>query len=382
MKGKRRRHDPEFKARVALEALKGVRTIQEIAKEFDVHPVQVSEWKKTMAKNAASAFGASAGQSGAEEFERERERLHAKIGQQAVELDWLNKKVQTTRSVRDRVGLLDRGHPKISMRKQCLLLGVARSTADYQAAAEDPEDIRIKRLLDEIYLIDPCLGSRRLATVLERDHGVKINRKRLDRLRREMGHEAIWCKPRTSIPDDGHRKYPYLLRKLEVGRPDQVWCADITYVPMPRGHAYLCAVMDWHSRKVLGWAVSNTMGTGLCLEALEMALNSTGRIPEIFNTDQGCQFTSAEWTGRLEELGVRISMDGRGRWMDNVFIERLWRSVKYEEIYLKEHATVLGLQHGLREWFGRYNDWRPHQHLGNLTPAQVYRPSTANPKAA
>lgn len=284
--------------------------------------------------------------------------------------------------MRDRVGLLDRGHPKISMRKQCLLLGVARSTADYQAAAEDPEDIRIKRLLDEIYLIDPCLGSRRLATVLERDHGVKINRKRLDRLRREMGHEAIRCKPRTSIPDDGHRKYPYLLRKLEVGRPDQVWCADITYVPMPRGHAYLCAVMDWHSRKVLGWAVSNTMGTGLCLEALEMALNSTGRLPEIFNTDQGCQFTSAEWTGRLEELGVRISMDGRGRWMDNVFIERLWRSVKYEEIYLKEHATVLGLEQGLREWFGRYNDWRPHQHLGNLTPAQVYRSSTANPKAA
>jgi putative transposase len=277
---------------------------------------------------------------------------------------------------------MDKGHPQISMRRQSKLLGVARSTAAYKPAAEDPEDIRIKRALDETYLIDPCLGSRRLVTVLERDYGVRVNRKRLDRLRREMGHEAIWCRPRTSIPDDGHRKYPYLLRKLAIDRPDHVWCADITYVPMPRGHAYLCAVMDWHSRKALGWAVSNTMGTGLCLEALEMALGSTGKVPEIFNTDQGCQFTSEEWTGRLTGLGVKISMDGRGRWMDNVFIERLWRSVKYEEIYLKEHATIPELQRGLHEWFDRYNHWRPHQHLGNLTPASVYQPSSATPKAA
>lgn len=277
---------------------------------------------------------------------------------------------------------MEKKHPKISMRRQSELLGVARSTAAYKPVAEDPEEIRIKRLLDKIYLIDPCLGSRRLVTVLEREHGIKINRKRLDRLRREMGHEAIWCKPRTSIPDDGHRKYPYLLRNLTIDRSDQVWCADITYVPMPRGHAYLCAVMDWHSRHVLGWAVSNTMGTDLCLEALEMALDFTGRIPEIFNTDQGSQFTSAEWTGRLTELGVKISMDGRGRWMDNVFIERLWRSVKYEEIYLKEHATIPELQQGLGTWFNRYNHWRPHQNLGNLTPAHVYHASTPTPQAA
>jgi putative transposase len=309
--------------------------------------VQVSEWKKTMANNAASVFGSGADRAEAEQFERERERLHAKIGQQAIEL-----------------------------------LGVARSTAAYNPVAKDPEEIRIKRLLDEIYLIDPCLGSRRLVTVLEREHGIKVNRKRLDRLRREMGHEAIWCKPRTSIPDDGHRKYPYLLRKLAIERPDQVWCADITYVPMPRGHAYLCAVMDWHSRHVLGWAVSNTTGTGLCLEALEMALDSTGKFPEIFNTDQGCQFTSAEWTSRLTELDVKISMDGKGRWMDNIFIERLWRSVKYEEIYLKEHATISELQQGLRTWFNRYNHWRPHQNLGNLTPAHVYHATTPTPQAA
>jgi putative transposase len=278
--------------------------------------------------------------------------------------------------------LVDKGHPEISMRSQCELLGVARSSVDYQAVAEDPEDIRIKRLLDEIYMIDPCLGTRRLVTVLARDHGVKVNHKRLRRLRREIGHEAIWCKPRTSIPDDGHRKYPYLLRGLAIVRPDQAWCADITYVPMPGGHAYLCAVMDWYSRKVLGWALSNTMETGLCLEALENALTHTGRVPRIFNTDQGCQFTSGEWTGRLLELGVEISMDGRGRWMDNVFIERLWRSVKYEEIYLFEHSTLTALRAGLVKWFGRYNDWRPHEALGNLTPAMVYQTPPASPQDA
>ena len=266
------------------------------------------------------------------------------------------------------------------MRKQSKLLGVARSTITYKPVEEAPEDILIKRLLDEIYMKDPCLGSRRLVTVLERDYGIKAKRKRVARLRREIGQEAIWCKPRTSIPDSGHRKYPYLLRHLTIARPDQVWCADITYVPMPRGHVYLCAVMDWHSRKVLGWSLSNTMGTDLCLDALEMALCTTGKVPEIFNTDQGCQFTSAEWTGKLTELGVKISMDGKGRWMDNVFIERLWRSVKYERIYLLEHATLPALRASLEEWFESYNNWRPHEKLGNLTPAVVYQasPSTLN----
>jgi len=275
--------------------------------------------------------------------------------------------------VRDRIELVEKTHPELSMSRQCELLGVARSSLYYQAVGESDEDLRIKRLLDEIYLVDPTLGNRRLKTVLRRDYGLKVNRKRLRRLRREMGQETIWCRPRTSIADDGHRKYPYLLREVCVARPDQVWCSDITYVPMPGGHAYLCAVMDWYSRKVLGWAVSNTMGTDLCLEALNRALRNTGTTPEIFNTDQGCQFTSAEWTGRLKELGVKISMDGRGRWMDNVFIERLWRSVKYENIYLHEYATLPALQTGLELWFERYNTWRPHETLGNLTPDTVYQ---------
>jgi len=281
--------------------------------------------------------------------------------------------------MKDRIELVEKKHPELSMRTQCKLLGVARSSLTYAAVAESPENLRIKRLLDEIYLIDPCLGSRRLVTVLNRDQKIEVNRKRLQRLRRQIGHEAIWCKPRTSIPDKSHRKYPYLLRKLKIVRPNQVWCTDITYVPMPGGHAYLCAVMDWHSRKVLGWAVSNTMETGLCLEALENALSDTGQVPEIFNTDQGCQFTSEQWTDRLLELGIKISMDGRGRWMDNVFIERLWRSLKYEEIYLREHATVPALRLGLERWFERYNTWRPHEALGNLTPAVVYRVPPGQP---
>ena len=269
--------------------------------------------------------------------------------------------------------LVEKEHPKLSIRAQCELLGIARSTLDYKPVERSDEETRVIRLMDEIYLKDPCLGSRRVREVLERDHGIIVNRKRLTRLRREMGLETIWCRRKTTISDETHRKYPYLLRHLEVVRPNQVWCTDITYVPMPQGHAYLCVVMDWYSRKVLGWSLSNTMDTAMCLEALDAAVRASENLPEILNTDQGCQFTSKEWTERLSELGIKISMDGKGRWMDNVFIERLWRSVKYEEIYLREHATMYALREGLGEWFERYNTWRPHQALGNRTPSQVHR---------
>ena len=271
-----------------------------------------------------------------------------------------------------RAELVEPNHPHLSIRAQCELLKVARSTFAYQPAPERAEDERLMRLMDEIYLVDPCMGTRKLVAILERDHGEKVNRKRLQRLRRKMGLETIWCRPRTSVPDESHRKYPYLLRDLEVERPDQVWCADITYVPMAQGHAYLCAVMDWHSKKVLGWALSNTMDAALCQRALRLAVEQSKRLPEIFNTDQGSQFTSQEWTAELSGLGIAISMDGKGRWMDNVFVERLWRSVKYEEIYLREHATLPALEAGLRQWFERYNRWRPHQSLGNRTPHQAH----------
>jgi putative transposase len=262
------------------------------------------------------------------------------------------------------------------MRTQCKILGISRSSLSYTPVAESAGDASLKRILDELYLRDPCLGSRRLVTVLERDHGRMVNRKRIQRLRREMGLEAIYCKPRTSIVDKAHRIHPYLLRDLAITKPDQVWCADITYVPMPRGHAYLCAVMDWHTRCVLGWSVSNTMDVALCLSALNKAKAFAGCVPGIFNTDQGSQFTSEEWTGVLTSWGVRISMDGRGRWMDNVFIERLWRSLKYEDIYLREYPNVALLEKGVGKWLHSYNTWRPHETLENCTPSSVYRPKS------
>jgi putative transposase len=282
-----------------------------------------------------------------------------------------------------RAELVEKDHPQLSLRVQCKLLNVARATLDYLPVPESEEDRQLMRLMDEIYLIDPCIGTRRLVGLMERDYGVLVNRKRLQRLRRKMGLETIWCRPRnTSDPDKSHRKYPYLLRDLEVTRPDQVWCADITYVPMPHGHAYLCVVMDWYSRKVLGWQVSNTMDAALCQDALTAAVAQSLRLPDIFNTDQGSQFTSQEWISQLTGLGIAISMDGKGRWMDNVFIERLWRSVKYEEIYLREHSTPPELKAGLKKWFERYNTWRPHQALGNRTPQQAHNETPSTPANA
>jgi len=284
-----------------------------------------------------------------------------------------------------RAELVEKNHPKLSVREQCKILSVPRSTVGYRPVEESEEDMRIMRIMDKIYMKDPCVGSRRLVTLLERDYGITANRKRIMRLRKKMGLETIWCKPRrTSIPDKGHRKYPYLLGDRIVEWADEAWCADITYVPMSHGHAYLCAVMDWHSRKVLGWAVSNTMDCALTEKALAAAVAQCLGLPEIFNTDQGSQFTSPEWTGRLEGLGIAVSMDGKGRWMDNVFIERLWRSVKYEDIYLKGYGTIGELETGIREWIKRYNTWRPHQALGNKTPAQIYatkrKPSVSVPE--
>ena len=253
-------------------------------------------------------------------------------------------------------------------------MGLPRSTWYYMPAGETAENLALMKRIDEQYLQTPFYGSRKMALELG------INRKHAQRLMRRMGLEAVGVKRRTTRPAAGHKIYPYLLRNLAITRPDQVWASDITYVPLRHGFLYLVAVMDWYSRYVLSWRLSNTLTGSFCIEALEEALSQAK--PEIFNSDQGSQFTATAFTSRLEACGIAISMDGRGRAIDNVFIERLWRSVKYEEIYLKEHATVLGLERGLREWFGRYNHWRPHANLGNLTPARIYRPSAATPKAA
>jgi putative transposase len=250
------------------------------------------------------------------------------------------------------------------------LLGLSRSSLYYEPGGEAAEDLRLMRRIDEQYTARPYYGSRRM-TVWLNEQGEEVNRKRVQRLMRVMGLEAIYPKPRLSLAGKGHRIYPYLLRGVKFERRDQVWSSDITYVPMPSGFMYLAAVIDWYSRYVIGWRLSNTLDGSFCLEMLEDALR--GGKPEVFNTDQGVQFTATAFTGRLELAGVAVSMDGRGRALDNVFVERLWRSVKYEDIYIQGYDTVPELHRGLARYFAFYNDERPHQSLGYRTPAAVYR---------
>lgn len=259
---------------------------------------------------------------------------------------------------------IEPNHKLISIARQCELVGLARSSRYYEPYGETPENLALMRRIDELYTEWPFLGSRKLALELG------VNRKRVQRLMRIMGIEGIVPRRRTTMPHPGHKKYPYLLRNLEVMRPDQVWCSDITYIPLRHGFLYLVAVMDWFSRYVLSWRLSNTLEGTFCCEALDEAL-SIGK-PEIFNTDQGSQFTAVKFTSRLDSCGIAISMDGRGRALDNVFIERLWRSVKYEEVYLREYPDGWMAEESLSRYFEFYCDRRIHQSLGYRTPASVY----------
>lgn len=280
-------------------------------------------------------------------------------------------------SAPDRRRLVERRHARLSIRRQCELLGVARSGVYRAPPPANDNDLALMRRIDELFTAWPFLGSRRMTTML-RANGYAINRKRVRRLMRQMGIAALGPKPRTSKPAPGHKIFPYLLRGLAIERPNQVWCADITYIPIGRGFLYLVAVMDWASRAVLAWRLSNTMEASFAVAALDEALSRFGR-PDIFNTDQGSQFTSTAFTGTLAAAGVRISMDGLGRWMDNVFIERLWRSLKHEDIYLKGYADGREAKIGIAAWIAFYNSRRPHQALGNRTPLAVWRDGTSGP---
>jgi putative transposase len=266
--------------------------------------------------------------------------------------------------------LVEPDHLQLSVRRQCDLLGLCRSSLYYEPAQETAENLRLMRRIDQEYTAHPFLGSRRLTKWLQ-EQGEAVNRKRVQRLMRRMGLEAIYPKPKLSAGGRGHRIYPYLLRNVSIDRPDQVWSTDITYVPLASGFMYLAAIIDWFSRYVLAWRLSNTLDGSFCLEMLDEALRR-GR-PEVFNTDQGVQFTAQAWTGRLESVGVAVSMDGRGRCLDNVFVERLWRTVKYEDIYLWRYEAVPQLQRGLGRYFPYYNEERLHQALDYRTPAQVYQ---------
>ena len=258
----------------------------------------------------------------------------------------------------------------LSITRQCQLLAIPRSSAYTRPQAVSAADLELMRELDALYLRWPFYGSRRLRVELQHC-GYRVNRKRVQRLMRQMGLRAIYPKPRTSQAGKGHKIYPYRLNGLAITRPNQVWASDICYLPMAKGFMYLTVIMDWYSRRVLAWRVSNTLDTEACLEALEEALGRYGA-PEIFNTDQGAQFTSEAFTTVLETHGVLISMDGKGRWVDNVFVERLWRSVKYEDVYLRAYETPSALRVGLTSYFTFYNTERRHQTLNRQTPDAVY----------
>ena len=265
--------------------------------------------------------------------------------------------------------MIEPGHARLPVRRQCELLELPRSTFYYQPAAESKENLQVMRLLDAQYLKTPFWGSRNMATWL-RQEGYAINRKRVQRLMRLMGLEGLAPRLKTTKPAPGHRVFPYLLRGVEITHADHVWSTDITYIPVRNGYLYLTAIMDWYSRYVLSWRLSNRLDSSFCLEALEEALTQSQ--PQIFNSDQGVQFTSEAFTKLLLDRAVAISMDGRGRALDNAFIERLWRTVKYENIYLKEYATGDEVYEGLKEYFWFYNHERFHQALNNQTPYQVY----------
>lgn len=277
--------------------------------------------------------------------------------------------------------MIEPQHPQLSTARQCRLLGLPRASYYQRPRPQPPEDLRLMRAIDETYLAQPVFGSRQMARWLRRQ-GHPVNRKRVQRLMRLMGLEAIYPKPNLSRANPAHRVYPYLLRTLAVTRPNQVWAMDITYVPVEGGFLYLCAVLDWYSRAVLAWELSNTLDAGFCVRAVQRALDRYG-VPEIFNTDQGCQFTSAEFTQPLLAAGVKLSMDGKGRCLDNVFVERLWRTVKYDEIYLKSYRSQPDAERQLRAFFRFYNEQRPHSSLGDdATPMEVYRRDRPRPNHA
>jgi putative transposase len=258
----------------------------------------------------------------------------------------------------------------LSMRQQCELLGVNRSSLYYTPVGTDAEELMLMRQMDELHLNRPFFGSRKMMQTLKAQ-GTVVNRKRMQRLMRLMGLESTAPKPNTSKPAPEHVVYPYLLRHKKISKVNQVWAADITYIPMARGFVYLVAIIDWYSRRVLAWRLSNTLETDFCVEALQEALSRFGS-PEIFNTDQGSQFTSTDFTDILLARGIKISMDGKGRYLDNIFVERLWRSLKYEEVYLHAYDTVKAARTGIAAYFDFFNDERPHSALGCQTPADFY----------
>ncbi len=365
MRKPRRNHSASFKARVALEAIRGEKTVAEIAAHHEVHATQVTAWKTELLENAAAIFGGDV--LAADGKERIRE-LQAKIGELTIGKFFFRRSArEIPRS--ERKAMIER-EGEVSVKRQAQLLDLSRSSV-YYVARDLPErgpdaDADSGRAASEVAVLRGSQAGPGTA-----GPGARGRPRHVTTLMRRMGMETIYRKPRTSIPAPLSAIYPYLLNGLKIERPNHVWAADLTYLPMAHGFQYLVAIIDVGSRKTLSWRVSNTMTPDFCVEALQEALRKYGK-PEIFNTDQGSQFTCGEWIDTLKAAGVQISMDGKGRWIDNVFIERLWRSVKYENVYLRAYENGTQLRRGLTEYFHFYNGRRIHQSLNYRTPDDVY----------
>ncbi|WP_432207388.1 IS3 family transposase [Burkholderia pyrrocinia] len=362
----RRTHSAAFKAKVALAAVKGERTLAELAQQFDVHPNQITEWKRQLQERAADVFGTTGVPSS--EPPVDVKTLHAKIGQLTLENGFFVRSARQGRTA-ERKAMIDRTHA-LPVCRQTRLVGIARSSAYYRAQPVSLADELLMRRIDELHMEFPCAGARMLASLLRRE-GHEVGRRRVRTLMKRMGVEALYCRPNTSRRNAQHRVWPYLLRGLKIERANQVWALDTTYIPMARGFVYLTAVVDWASRKVLSHRLAITLEAVHAVEALEEAFARYG-LPDIVNTDQGSQFTAGAFTEAVLSRNIRLSMDGKGTWRDNVFVERVWRSIKYEEVYLKAYESVSYARRSIAEYIELYNRKRPHSSLADRTPDEAY----------
>ncbi|MCE8530523.1 IS3 family transposase [Ruegeria pomeroyi] len=363
----RRNHSPAFKAKVAVAAIKGEKTLIELAQDFDVHPNQIKQWRDQLLEGTTGVFGEAPKSD--PETTIDVETLHAKIGELTLENGFFVRRARQGGSVAERKKMID-PTAKLSVSRQATVLGISRGSVYYKPRPVLDTNLKLMHRIDKLHMEFPFAGSRMLQGLLVQE-GFKVGRLHVATLMKRVGIEALYRKPNTSKPAPGHKIYPYLLRKLPITRPNQVWAMDITYIPMARGYIYLAAVLDWFTRRVLAWRVSITLEADFCIEAVEEALARHGA-PELFNTDQGSQFTSTGFIKVLAARKIKISMDGKGAWRDNVFVERLWRTIKYEEVYLRAYASVAEARVGIGRYLGFYNSRRPHSSLDGRTPDQAY----------
>uniref|UniRef100_UPI0031F63A0E IS3 family transposase n=1 Tax=Thermacetogenium phaeum TaxID=85874 RepID=UPI0031F63A0E len=365
----RKQYSPEFKSKIVLEILKEEKTLSQLSSEYGVHTTQLKNWKKEALENLPQLFDKRNIEAMKKDYEKQIQDLYAEIGRLTTQLSWLKKNLASTMTREQRIALVEWDNPEIPIATQARLLSLNRTSLYYKPVGPSPEEIAIKHRIDEIYTEHPYYGSRRITAQLRRE-GFEVNRKAVQRHMREMGITGIHPGPNLSRRSQQHKVYPYLLRNLEITHPDQVWGIDITYIRLQKGWMYLVAIMDWYSRYVVGWEMDLTLEISFVLDAVERSLARSR--PEIMNSDQGSQFTSPQYIELLKNAGIQI------RATDNIFIERLWRSLKYEEVYLNEYTSPREARQRIARYLDFYNYRRPHQSLNYQTPAELYMQSYQN----